>query len=564
MRRCCLIFILLCAESVSQAQALPSPDPVFEAAYPERVFRMEAWFRQVFRQPDGTLKVLTQAQRHQAFRFFKEAAAKQGDRKADLYARIVEWGQDLRDRPPQSDIAESKTASLVREAGALDFHVAAAQAEQNLAFSFGRQKDPGKEIFHLLQAYSHYKDLDFGVYPFRKYALYTLALHFYRVEEYAEARQYGLLADVAGDTARLNVLFVKTLLGLTYIKTGKPDSALIFFSDCQPIASGLRKSAWPGICTGNRALALAELGRTAEALAGLDSGTQTCLLHADTLNALQFALARGKLLKGLGQWPEDEYFDAFLPALISVCRNTDVRLDWFRLLAAWQTHKGMPARALQSKDSVLHYTALLTRERGLKESARAQLAFAQEQYRAIEEKALYQSRIQQWKWISLLAGLLALSGFALWMLNRKKQLAERRSFQAERAQTRTHAALDAAEHRLREFMRTVAEKNQEITSLRAEGYSDPERDASLGLLRRAAILTEDDWLRFADLFDQVYPGYLSSLRRQTPSLTRAELRYLALQRLELSTREMAQMLGVGEEAIRSVRSRLRKKTPDQG
>lgn len=564
MLRCCLIFLFLCLVSGARSQPLPSVDPVFQAEYPERVFRMEAWFRQVFRRPDGTLKPLTQAQRLQAFRFFKDAAAKQGDRKADLYARIVEWGQDLRDRPPQSDIAESKTAGLVREAGALDFQVAAAQAEQNLAFSFGRQKDPGKEIFHLLQAYQHYKDLDHRVYPFRKYALYTLGLHFYRVEEYADALRYGLMADEAADTSRLNVLFVKTLLGLVCLKTGKADAALQHFRESEAIAIRFPHSAWPGICRGNTGLALYDLGHHEDAWKQLEVGINGSLRFGDTLNAVQFALAKGKGMLASGRALPDSFFEVFLPGLMRACRSTEARLDWFRLLASWQRSKALTGAAVASMDSVLHYTLRLGAERGHKESARARLAFAQAQYRAIEENAVYQTRILRWKWLSALAVLLALGGVALWMLNRRKRLAERKSFEAEREQNRTRAALEAADQRLREFMRTVAEKNQEIAALRAGGHTDPERDASLGLLRQSAILTEDDWLRFSELFDRVYPGYLAGMKQSTVSLTRAELRYLALQRLGLDTREMAQMLGVGEEAIRSVRSRLRKKIPGLG
>jgi hypothetical protein len=80
-------------------------------------------------------------------------------------------------------------------------------------------------------------------------------------------------------------------------------------------------------------------------------------------------------------------------------------------------------------------------------------------------------------------------------------------------------------------------------------------------LRRNPIITEQDWQKFMELFEGTYPGYLRELKLIVPDITAAELRFLALSRLQLSTREMAALLGVGESAVRSVKSRLRKKLP---
>jgi len=557
-----MVCILLSCTFWLKGQVYPSTDEVYTVDYPDRVFRMEAWFRRVFREADGRLKDASEKERQEAFALFREAARKHKDRKADVYARVVALGQELRDRVLPPEWAEKRSAELIMEAQQLDFPVAAAQAEQHLAFYFGKRKDPGNEIFHLLQAYAHYRDLSPAVYPYRKYALYTLALHFYRVEEYGEALRFGVLADESRDTSRLNGIYVQTLLGLVHLRLGKAASALAAFNAAEKLADKVSIAVWSGICKGNKALAHFALGRREEAMAGLASAMRYCLQYGDTLNAIQFALARGKALLEDEDGVSDSLFVHWLPPLMRKCSSTPERLDWFHLMAAWQRRQGKTVLALNTMDSVLHYTLRLNAERGHKESARARLAFAQQQARVKTEQSRNEAHLQRLKWMSALACILAAGGIALWMMNRRKQRAEKRSYTAEMERNHAAAALHAADQRLREFMRTVAEKNKEIAVLRSDGNSNPDRDANIGLLRKSAILTEDDWLRFSELFDQVYPGYLGSLRQQMPGLTRAEQRYLALQRLQLSTREMAMMLGVGEEAIRSVRSRLRKKIPD--
>ncbi|MGB0368709.1 MAG: helix-turn-helix transcriptional regulator, partial [Flavobacteriales bacterium] len=73
------------------------------------------------------------------------------------------------------------------------------------------------------------------------------------------------------------------------------------------------------------------------------------------------------------------------------------------------------------------------------------------------------------------------------------------------------------------------------------------------------ILTTEDWAYFKQLFEKVHVGYLSRLTQKLPDLSPAETRFIALSKLELSSKEMAAVLGVGQAAIRQYRLRLRKR-----
>jgi len=93
----------------------------------------------------------------------------------------------------------------------------------------------------------------------------------------------------------------------------------------------------------------------------------------------------------------------------------------------------------------------------------------------------------------------------------------------------------------------------------------PETDSnSLRLLQNSVILTDEDWKNFTGLFEKVHQNFFIRLKEKLPGLSPAETRFIALTRLKLSTKEMANMLGVTVEAIRQIRSRLKKKLNPEG
>lgn len=78
-------------------------------------------------------------------------------------------------------------------------------------------------------------------------------------------------------------------------------------------------------------------------------------------------------------------------------------------------------------------------------------------------------------------------------------------------------------------------------------------------LQTTTILTQAEWDTFQKLFDEVHPGYRVQIKQDHPKITSAELRYLLLEKLQLSTKEMAAMLGISPNAVQVTRHRLQKK-----
>lgn len=123
------------------------------------------------------------------------------------------------------------------------------------------------------------------------------------------------------------------------------------------------------------------------------------------------------------------------------------------------------------------------------------------------------------------------------------------------------------EEKLREYANVLVEKNQTIEQYKDEMQllkSQPEQvehevEDIFRELRSHTILSEDDWLRFKQLFEKVYKNFFSNITQTIPGITQSEIRLLALTKLGLSTKEMADMQGVAADSIRKARYRLRKK-----
>ncbi len=67
------------------------------------------------------------------------------------------------------------------------------------------------------------------------------------------------------------------------------------------------------------------------------------------------------------------------------------------------------------------------------------------------------------------------------------------------------------------------------------------------------------WVQFIDHFDQVYGNYLSLLKSKFPSLTSTDLKLCAYLRINLSSKEISQLMNISVRGVEIGRYRLRKK-----
>lgn len=119
--------------------------------------------------------------------------------------------------------------------------------------------------------------------------------------------------------------------------------------------------------------------------------------------------------------------------------------------------------------------------------------------------------------------------------------------------------LDFYLKRLIEKSDALAQINTELESLRANISEDTTQAEKLDKVLQTNILTEEDWESFKKAFEEIYPGFFSQLRYQYPKLTTAELRLSALIKVNLNAKEIASILGISPESVKTSRYRLKKK-----
>jgi ligand-binding sensor domain-containing protein/DNA-binding CsgD family transcriptional regulator len=70
---------------------------------------------------------------------------------------------------------------------------------------------------------------------------------------------------------------------------------------------------------------------------------------------------------------------------------------------------------------------------------------------------------------------------------------------------------------------------------------------------------DDDWKNFAIYFDEVHNNFLSTMKAKFPALSSTDLKLCAYLRLNLSSKEIAQLLNISLKGVEISRYRLRKK-----
>ncbi len=110
--------------------------------------------------------------------------------------------------------------------------------------------------------------------------------------------------------------------------------------------------------------------------------------------------------------------------------------------------------------------------------------------------------------------------------------------------------------------KTLLEEKEQITlafeNLKNSANEEERVKAKQDILK-LKILTEDDWNHFKNKFELLYPNFFNLLYMSGFQFTKSETRFLILKKLDLETKEIANMTGVSNDSVLKTQYRLRKK-----
>ena len=156
------------------------------------------------------------------------------------------------------------------------------------------------------------------------------------------------------------------------------------------------------------------------------------------------------------------------------------------------------------------------------------------------------------------------------LLGQEKELAETRALLHEQELKRTQVTLQDTQNELANTTaQLLALKTQLIEELQlrftismdhsANDESAPPGSAENHELPRMKILTEKDWARFRERFEEQLPGFFGHLKTQYPTMSTAETRLFMLMKLNFDNLEISEALGISKESVWRSRHRLSKK-----
>ena len=108
-----------------------------------------------------------------------------------------------------------------------------------------------------------------------------------------------------------------------------------------------------------------------------------------------------------------------------------------------------------------------------------------------------------------------------------------------------------------EFLNSLKE---EIQKQKLSGqHSRKNLDKLLALVNNNIVSDEESWIMFQANFDRIHENFFRNLKLQYTDLTSGDLRFCALLRLNMPTKEIAKLLNISTRGVDAARYRLRKK-----
>ncbi len=155
-----------------------------------------------------------------------------------------------------------------------------------------------------------------------------------------------------------------------------------------------------------------------------------------------------------------------------------------------------------------------------------------------------------------LAFLLSLIGiYAFYLRNKKNKLAKEKAeanLEFKTKELTTHALHLAKKNE------TLNDLKQKAKALKADANADPGYQMLIQTIN-FDLQDDNNWENFSRYFEEVHKDFNTNAQQQFPNITSNDLRLMALMKMNLSSKEIANILNISSDGIKKSRQRLRKK-----
>ncbi len=402
--------------------------------------------------------------------------------------------------------------------------------------------------------------------------VYTdLADLLFYVKEYDECIRYAekgiaAWAKVKDEKAFINAKTYKirayNIPGIAYYEKQQYDSAFYYYQKALALAKRNNDTLWTAILLGNIGKIMFAQNRydTAYTLFVTDyQSSKQKGAYDNAANAAQWA-ARANLAMSNKTVALEEARNA-LQLLHLQPNDIYLRNTCYTLTQVY--------RALNNYDSAFYYNDLYNQLNDSLEKEAVTNSLAISKARLNDEISRYniqkinkEKREQLFIRNVLMAAIVGLFLIVLLIINRGRLKHKIAVEKAEREKLIMEQEILSAKEQMSSFTSYIIEKTNLIEKLELQITSRQATEAQTNVvaeLMQHTILTEDDWIQFKSLFEKIYPQFFQAIKQTAPEITVAEQRMAALTRLQLTTKQMAAMLGISVDSVHKTRQRLRQR-----
>lgn len=453
--------------------------------------------------------------------------------------------------------ADKHFENALRLANKSSLHEMEAETYHQMGWNYYWQKKYAFAFEYFLKANSLIRKMGYKNYYFVNKHLYDIGFMYYDFGNFKKAKEYLLESVKYPVPSRWYLIDNYNTLGLVYRELKIEDSAILYFKKTIEIARECRDTAWVGVATGNIAYIYYRQKNYNEAITMFLTDYQISKKNNDynslatVLNSVIRIYTKQKNFTLAADYMNE------LDTVIKEVNSQGILWHYFILKAQLSAVKKDFTNAYRYMDSATRYREQLMQRNDAHVISQAEQKVEVEKHLA-DINLLESERDKQ-----VLLRNAIITGTILFLI-----IAIQFFLRLRAAHKRDLEVLNSAKSQLKHYIASIREKNQLIEGFRREidrlnslpnSPTQLEKGEILEKLQSATILTDDDWDEFKRLFEKVHKDFFMKLKLRYPDLTNGEMRLMALAKLNLSRKEMAEMLGISPDSIKKTRQRINKK-----
>ncbi|WP_343535278.1 tetratricopeptide repeat protein [Pedobacter sp.] len=434
----------------------------------------------------------------------------------------------------------------------------------------------GGYLLYNLKAIELQGSIGYQYFSYVQNRFFAVSLALYRTKDFRESIKYGekcltFKKVKLYEWDPMVYIFQLDMLGASHLALGEYKQASNYY---QQIIDTIQKKTlhpeaaelWVAIAKGNIGRCYFYQGNSAKALPLINQQLQVGIKYKQFNNVAIAQNARGEIF--LSQKRYGEALIAFKEALQAAItsRKLNDKVKATKGIAITYTYLGQTdsavhyqhsyGRCQQEQDEVINNGKLSTMN--------ARILFDNSQ-RSLEKANENISVLRQTR--NIIIGAIVLLMVIGWLLYNRQALKiklEKQQIIFEGIQARSE--VEKAKKSLQQFRTQMLEKDKLIENLshslkKNELQNNFDEKLISKNLLEYVLVTDDEWQRFKDDFNKVYPLFYPRIHAVLSDLTSAEERLASLVFLQMSNKEIANTLGISADSVARSKRRLKLRLP---